>query len=180
VRSLQLQGKLIPMPRKSNPLQIKVALPTQKAKPRGRHNHAAWNAHKFKPGQSGNPGGKPKVFQTFDAMLRERLMQPCPPLIAKQLGLRRGATLYDAIVAAQILNAATGDNSSFMAIHDIVEGKLPQRNLNLSMSAEAFLSDPGFREYLQQHHGEYLGQTTGAVIDGALPEVPAAETPEGD
>ncbi|HEX6822285.1 MAG TPA: DUF5681 domain-containing protein [Candidatus Sulfotelmatobacter sp.] len=184
-RKSQILGLVLPsvsgytyaVPSKRKQLVEAVVTASRKKKrPRGRHDHAAWEAQKFKPGHSGNPGGRHKIFQTFEAMVRQRLMQPCPTLVMQQLGLRRGATLYDAVVAAQVLNAANGDDQSFMNLHDIIEGRLPQKNFNLTVAAETFLQDAGFRQFLAQQHGVYLGQDTGSIVGEAIPALPAAET----
>jgi hypothetical protein len=169
------------MRRQVKELARAVAASPQKKKPRGPAGAPQLRPFHFKKGQSGNPGGKPKMLMKFSAMLAERLMEKCPMALARQLDLKLGATYFDALIAAQILNAATGDTPSFMAVHDILEGRLPTKMLNLSVSAEAFLQDPGFREFLKLHHAEYTnGRGTRSIAGEVVPSLPAAEAPEGD
>jgi hypothetical protein len=160
---------------------VQVVLTPQKKKPRGIPGAPQLRKYHFKKGQSGNPGGKPKVFQKFAAMLTQQLLEPCPVALARQLGLKRGANYYDAMIAAQITNAAIGDNVAFMTVHDIIEGRLPQKNVNLSVSAEAFLRDPGFQQFLQENHKEYLdGRAAREITGPALPEVSEGKAETGN
>lgn len=120
----------------------------------------------FKKGQSGNPGGKPRVLIKFRAKLAETMLQAAPPEARKVLGLRRGATMFDAMVQAMVMNAASGDNQAFMNCHDIIDGPIIQKRFNVTASMERFLSDPQFRAFLEEQHGEYLGKI-GVTEDNA-------------
>jgi hypothetical protein len=94
----------------------------------------------------------------FRAKIAEQMLQPAPPEVRKALKLKRGATMYDAMVAALIMNAATGDNAAFMNAHDIVDGPIVQKHFNLTASMERFLADEKFRDWLDSQHSEYLSQ----------------------
>jgi hypothetical protein len=112
----------------------------------------------FKPGQSGNPGGKPRVHLRFQAKIAEMMMAPAPPEVRKSLKLKPKATVYDAMIAALLINAMSGDNQAFMSCHDIVDGPVVQKRVNLTASMERFLEDPQFRQFLEEQHGLYLNQ----------------------
>ncbi len=122
----------------------------------------------FKKGQSGNPGGKPKVLQRFSARVAEELMKDCPAPLRATLGLRKGATVFDAMVTAATLEAARGDMAAFVTLRETVEGKLPMttKNLNVSVSMQRFLEDPAFRDFLDKQHAEFLKLSGEDFTDG--------------
>lgn len=63
---------------------------------------------KFKPGQSGNPGGRPKRKPFTDAIIAELQNEP---------------SLLRALVRAQLRKAKKGDRGAFKEIRDTVQGK---------------------------------------------------------
>jgi len=71
--------------------------------------------HQFKPGQSGNPSGRPKKLIT-DAT-RE--------LLAKK-DAATGLTNAHLVAEAQIREAIKGETAAYNAIADRTEGKVPQ------------------------------------------------------
>lgn len=82
------------------------------------------NLRPFKPGQSGNPGGRPKAY--FTEALRKELERD--PAVA--LG----------IVKAILDKAKTGDVKAFDSLLDRTEGKVPQQHIldgDLSLGPEA-------------------------------------------
>ena len=132
----------------------------------------------FKKGQgSPNPGGKPKVIQRFSAKIAEAMLEPAAPEVRKALKLRKGSTTFDAVVAATIAQATSGETSAFVALRESLEGKLPHttKNLNVSVSMQRFLEDPAFREFLDKQHAEFL-QLSGEEFDGGYTR--AAATPD--
>jgi len=70
--------------------------------------------YKFKPGQSGNPGGRPKATPITDA-LRDALSDPAE---------------LEKFIGAVIKKAKKGDVKAFQAVSDRLEGK-PAQALNL-------------------------------------------------
>ena len=138
--------------------QVAAVIPALKPKrrPRGNSPFVKGNTYGFKKGQSGNPGGKPKVFVKFAAKVAEEMLQPVPKEIKAALGLPRGATMYDAMVRALLLQAANGDTMAFTTARESVEGKLAQRNINISASLQALQDDPQFVEWLEANHQQYL------------------------
>jgi len=81
-----------------------AVLPTlqKKMKPRGRA-FPKGHTFGFKKGQSGNPGGKPQVYKRFSAKIAEMMLAPAPPEVIKGLKLKRNATIYDAMIAAALI-----------------------------------------------------------------------------
>jgi hypothetical protein len=165
--------------------QSKVKVSTRKAaevlrvlqtkkRPRGR---AFPKGHTlgFKKGQSGNPGGKPKILMRFGAAIAEELLKPCPRETAKELGLRGTASNFEAMIASAV-RQGIWDWTAALGIREVIEGKLPTRNFNLSASAERFFEDPKFREFLEQAHGEYL-QGIGVLTDGTNESGITAQSP---
>jgi len=75
-------------------------------------------AAKFKPGQSGNPGGRPKRGPLTDAY--ERALSQLIP------GDKEGRTIADLIAAALVKQAAKGNLAAVRELADRVEGKAVQ------------------------------------------------------
>jgi hypothetical protein len=126
-----------------------------KRRPRGSHDHEAWRANQFKPGQSGNPGGKPKVLQKFSARVSEEMMKDAPPALRKALGLKRGATMFDAMMSSAVTQAASGDLNAFVVMRETLEGKLPVRSLNVSADLADMLNNSQFTAWLTDKFGEF-------------------------
>jgi hypothetical protein len=60
-------------------------------------------------GQSGEPGGKPKIHQQISAEYSARLLEQVPLEIAASLGVPEGSNLAAAIARAIVSLAASGD-----------------------------------------------------------------------
>lgn len=73
------------------------------------------NKYAFKPGESGNPGGRPKLAILSDAY-REQLAQELP----------NGQTFAELIATQMCMAAAKGDISAAREICDRVEGRARQ------------------------------------------------------
>jgi hypothetical protein len=73
---------------------------------------------RFKPGQSGNPAGKPKGAISLSAQLRKALK--------KTVQTKDGTKLktYDAIVTKAIQAALQGDTAMMRLIFDRVDGRV--------------------------------------------------------
>ncbi len=89
---------------------------------RGRFTRDAPNA--FKPGQSGNPAGRPKSI-TLSEAYRHALSQPLP-------GDPEGRTIVEVIACQVCISAARGDVQAAREIADRVEGK-PRQSLDVDM-----------------------------------------------
>lgn len=94
--------------------------------------------YQFKPGQSGNPGGRPKKLPITDYLV-EQLAMPVPPEMKKGIPetfLRlygENATFGELLAFQVIAKAADGDMKAIHVIFDRVEGKVSQ-NVALSSS----------------------------------------------
>jgi hypothetical protein len=82
-------------------------------------------ANKWKPGQSGNPTGRPKkhlLSGCYEALIEH----PLPEDLRVGLKLKKGATWGDAIVLGQARAAIKGKTEAAREIADRVEGKVAQ------------------------------------------------------
>ena len=80
------------------------------------------NLKPFKPGQSGNPNGRPKARLITEryAILAEI---PIEETERKKLNLPEGATYADALVFAIFARAMKGDMAAIREIREALEGK---------------------------------------------------------
>jgi hypothetical protein len=82
--------------------------------------------HRFKTGQSGNPGGRPKrrpIFDRYAAMAELSL----PEEERIKYGLPGGASYGHALVARTFKDALEGNPYAAREIHEAIEGKTGQR-----------------------------------------------------
>ena len=80
----------------------------------------------FKPGQSGNPKGRPKGDKEYRTRVRERLkkkVDATDPVTGKM----KKRQLFEVMLDAQIKKATGGDSRAFNAIMDRAEGKPVQQ-----------------------------------------------------
>jgi hypothetical protein len=88
-------------------------------------------ATQFKPGVSGNPGGRPKMKPLTDAY-RALLTAPVPDDLrkvrrrGKEILLPEGSTYADWIAYGQVWAAAEGNTAAAAEITDRLEGKVPK------------------------------------------------------
>src|SRR5205823_3686733 len=78
------------------------------------------------PGQSGNPGGRPKKNPITECY-RAHLEEPLPHALRISLKLPKGTTWTDALTMAQLLLAIKGNTQAAKEITDRVEGKVAQQ-----------------------------------------------------
>jgi hypothetical protein len=79
-------------------------------------------ATQFKPGQSGNPSGRPKK-KPVSERYAESIEMPLPENIRKQLGLKPGATWGDAVAMGTIRSAVKGNQAAAKELREGIEGK---------------------------------------------------------
>jgi hypothetical protein len=105
---------------------IEIPLLPPKKRPRGRpFPKGVHHATEFKPGQSGNPGGKPKVHQTMKMNQERMLARTAPAEVCGAVGAKRGSTWAEVLAAALFRRAALGDVSALREIRETTEGRLP-------------------------------------------------------
>lgn len=83
-------------------------------------------ANYYKPGQSGNPSGRPKKKPITDRY-KEALEVELPDGVRKTLGMHKGATMGDALARRMTIRAIEGRNAVEAAreIREAIEGKAP-------------------------------------------------------
>jgi hypothetical protein len=80
----------------------------------------------WKPGQSGNPSGRPKRRPITDGYL-EIARQKMPPEMCRQLGLKPGSTYAQALARGQFIKAMKGDVRNANEIREAIEGTATER-----------------------------------------------------
>ena len=91
-------------------------------KRRGEHPRSLANLVTWQPGQTGNPGGRPKKKPITDRYLRI-VETELPDEIRAAIGLPRGATFGDAIALAQARQAIKGETNAAREIREAIEGR---------------------------------------------------------
>lgn len=84
------------------------------------------NLKPWKPGQSGNPGGRPKRRPISDAYEKVAGLK-LPEDLRVKLGLPKGSLYRDAIAIQQIRAAIKGNSPAAKEIREAIEGKATQR-----------------------------------------------------
>ena len=80
--------------------------------------------HKFKPGQSGNPKGRPKGARSLSTILREMLEEPIEIVVD---GKKERREFREVIIRKLLKKANDGDMRAIQEIFDRVEGKAQQK-----------------------------------------------------
>jgi len=127
-------------------------------------------AFRFKPGQSGNPSGKPR--DVVACVMRGMLPDPCPYGKDNKAAERSWA---EAIALAIFRKALRGDVSAFVAIADRTEGK-PRQAIELSGSVDTAYAGMTIQD-LDAKIAELLSRATLRAKQpavGALPGPPLA------
>lgn len=85
--------------------------------------------HKFKPGTSGNPAGRPVGARSLSTILKEMLEEEVPVNIDGQPATKK--QMKEIIIRKLLKGASDGDTKAINTIFDRTEGKAPQ-HLELS------------------------------------------------
>jgi Family of unknown function (DUF5681) len=78
----------------------------------------------FKPGQSGNPGGKPKVHQTMKMNYEALLSSPAPLGLYRAVGAPAGSTCGEVLTQGMFVRATLYDTAAAREIREVVEGRI--------------------------------------------------------
>ncbi len=105
--------------------------------------------HAFKPGVSGNPGGRPKRLPVTDVII-DLLNQPCK-------ADKEGRKWSELIVTALMQRAVKGDVKAIAELIDRAEGKPKQRIENTGADGAPLIPIPETREDLERRIAEILG-----------------------
>jgi hypothetical protein len=80
----------------------------------------------FKPGQCGNPKGRPKGTRNFSTFIN-KIMNQKIDVIDKKTGKPIKMTMAEAVVMAQFKQAANGSTRAFNSLIDRAEGKVADK-----------------------------------------------------
>ena len=97
------------------------AMPNKQEKNRGRGKPP--KETQWKPGQSGNPKGKPPKLECLTSLLREEMEKLVPQGLLRKLYLREGATWRDAVVRSLLLQTAKGNTTAIRELLERLDGK---------------------------------------------------------
>ena len=96
-----------------------------KLRPRGKpFKKGDRHSFQFQPGQSGNPGGKPKVHQTLSMNYEAQLRSFAPVKVCRAMDLPAKSTWAQVIAAGMVRRAMT-DVSAAREIREVTEGRVP-------------------------------------------------------
>ena len=161
--------------KKSEKIQIVVrgigrARPQRRREDERRGKSPGSAKHHFKPGQSGNPRGRPHVpdVPKFKDAYSVALMDTVPASMAKQLGVPRGSTFMDVLVKNVVAAAALASMPHVEECRQVLEGKLPNTNQNIDIipEFEELKNNEGFRNFVKDQLLEYRRQILSGGDDG--------------
>ncbi len=113
--------------------------------------------HRFKPGQSGNPGGRPRKRPISDRYAELAELE-LPEKERIKYGLSEGATYGDAIVLAMFNSALEGNPYAAREIREALEGKTGQRQEIINpeeVRINVTFEDPVPPRVLDASHGSF-------------------------
>jgi len=87
----------------------------------------------FKPGQSGNPSGRPKGTKNLASVLEQELRET---VTIAENGRRRRVTKLDAAVKQLVNKAASGDGGSLQFLFRLLQSSQPESASVATLSSE--------------------------------------------
>lgn len=117
-----------------------------------KRNISGIEPHKFKPGQSGNPSGKPKGVEHSSTRLK-RLLEFVQKAENPFTGKDEEFTVAEKMDLAMILKAQAGDVAAYREIIDRLEGKAkqPVEHSGNPNSPVKFIIDGRFKDATGDH-----------------------------
>ena len=104
---------------------------------------------RFKPGQSGNPAGRPKGAQNFATEIAAELKEA---ILVKEGGVTKRLSKRRAMIKRQAERALQGDTRAFSCLVAMSPGENPAENLDLPRDLE-----PGDRALIERYLSKYAG-----------------------
>lgn len=81
-------------------------------------------AHRFKPGQSGNPNGRPKSAKSLNTIVREVMLEKVP---VRTGSTERRVSRAEALVMKQLELASKGDLRALMHLLQLFQAAVPDQ-----------------------------------------------------
>jgi hypothetical protein len=131
---------------------------------------------RFKPGQSGNPNGRPKGVQNFETDLQQTLRAPVE---IKNANGTRTITVQQAALHTLAAKAREGDTRAIQQLINLIL-RSPKDNKS---EAPAILLDHDDRAILDEYYYDRRAREAEQAASGSLPTEPARSspaTPDGD
>ena len=125
---------------------------------------------RFKPGQSGNPNGRPKGVQNFETDLQQTLRAPVE---IKNANGTRTITVQQAALHTLAAKAREGDTRAIQQLINLIL-RSPKGNTS---EAPAILLDHDDRAILDEYYYDRRAREAEQAASGLLPTQPARSNP---
>lgn len=127
--------------------------------------------HRFKPGQSGNPGGRPRKSRNLNTLLEAELDRP---VVIKEDGRQRRIAKREAIVKRLVTDAINGDHRTLALLLKAGRANPQPEPIDFDIG-----SDVDLEAYLQRaiaaRRKEAVDEPIEAVAEEAPPDVDVSE-----
>jgi hypothetical protein len=92
----------------------------------------------------------------FSDMYSVAMMDKLDARLCKKYGLPVGTTMLDLIINRVVEEAAHGSLEHVQEIREVCQGKVPNKNLNVTAELEAYVDNPEFRQFMSEKLQEFL------------------------